>query len=189
MAAARGTVEVRHRPYDEDERDELDAIGDAVDELLREGPGDILVFCSGEREIRDAADALAGRFGGAFDVVPLYARLAAADQRRALRPGRRRRVVLATNVAETSVTVPGIRYVIDPGSARISRYSARLKVQRLPIERVSQASADQRKGRCGRTANGVCFRLYDEPDFASRPDHTDPEIKRISLAGVILRSR
>jgi ATP-dependent RNA helicase HrpA len=180
-------VELRHRPFDEEARDELDAIADAVGELLREGPGDILVFCSGEREIRDAADALRGRFGTAFDVVPLYARLAAAEQRRAFRTGPRRRVVLATNVAETSVTVPGIRFVVDPGTARISRYSPRLKVQRLPIERISQASADQRKGRCGRTSEGVCIRLYDEEDFAARPRFTDPEILRTSLAAVILQ--
>ncbi|HXS45416.1 MAG TPA: ATP-dependent RNA helicase HrpA, partial [Solirubrobacteraceae bacterium] len=180
-------VEVRYRPYDEAVSDEVDAIGDAVDELLREGPGDVLVFLSGEREIRDAADALHGRFGAALDIVPLYARLAAADQRRAFRPGPRRRVVLATNVAETSVTVPGIRYVVDPGTARISRYSPRLKVQRLPIERVSQASAEQRKGRCGRTADGVCLRLYSEEDLAARPRFTDPEILRTSLAAVILQ--
>jgi ATP-dependent helicase HrpA len=179
-------VEVRHRPVEE-ESDPLDAIGDAVDELMRAGPGDVLVFLSGEREIRDAADLIAGRFGDGLEVLPLYARLSAAEQRRVFRPGRRRRVVLATNVAETSLTVPGIRYVVDPGTARISRYSARLKVQRLPIEPISQASAEQRKGRCGRTAEGVCIRLYSEEDLLARPRFTDPEILRTSLAAVILQ--
>ena len=178
-------VEVRYRPVEE-AGDPLDAIGDAVEELRRVGPGDVLVFLSGEREIRDAADLLRGRFAD-LDVLPLYARLSAAEQRRVFRTGPRRRVVLATNVAETSLTVPGIRYVVDPGTARISRYSARLKVQRLPIEPVSQASADQRKGRCGRVAAGVCIRLYSEEDFEARPRFTDPEIQRTSLAAVILQ--
>src|SRR3954454_5891311 len=179
-------VEVRYRPPEESD-DPTDAIGDAIDELLREGPGDVLVFLSGEREIRDTAEVLEGRLGERVDVLPLYARLASAAQQRVFKPHSKRRVVLATNVAETSLTVPGIRYVVDPGNARISRYSARLKVQRLPIEPVSQASADQRKGRCGRTAEGICIRLYDEEDFAERPRFTDPEILRTNLASVILQ--
>jgi ATP-dependent helicase HrpA len=180
-------VEVRHRPPEDLEHEELDAIGEAVDELLRAGPGDILVFLSGEREIRDTADALRGRFREELEVLPLYARLSSAEQQRVFRPHAARRVVLATNVAETSLTVPGIRYVVDPGTARISRYSARLKVQRLPIEPISQASADQRKGRCGRTADGICVRLYSEDDFQARPRFTDPEILRTSLAAVLLQ--
>jgi ATP-dependent helicase HrpA len=170
---------------DTEQRDQIQAICDAVDELRAEGPGDILVFLSGEREIRDTADALAGAPG--FDVLPLYARLSAAEQHRVFQPHSGRRVVLATNVAETSLTVPGIKYVIDPGTARISRYSSRLKVQRLPIEPISQASANQRKGRCGRTSDGICIRLYSEEDFVSRPEFTDPEILRTNLASVILR--
>ncbi|HEY3018956.1 MAG TPA: ATP-dependent RNA helicase HrpA, partial [Solirubrobacteraceae bacterium] len=180
-------VEVRYQPQDDPERDQEDAIADAVDEVLREGPGDVLVFLSGEREIRDTADALAGRLGPGVELLPLYARLSSAEQQRAFRPHAGRRIVLATNVAETSLTVPGIRYVVDPGTARISRYSARLKVQRLPIEPISQASADQRKGRCGRTSDGICIRLYDETDFKERPRFTDPEILRTSLAAVILQ--
>jgi ATP-dependent helicase HrpA len=188
-------VEVRHRPVvDPDDaaadpdRDQIDAIGDAAEELMRErGGGDILVFLSGEREIRDTADALRGRLGSRVEVLPLYARLSTAEQQRVFKPHTTRRIVLATNVAETSLTVPGIRYVIDPGTARISRYSARLKVQRLPIERISQASADQRKGRCGRTSEGICIRLYTEQDFAERPRFTDPEILRTNLASVILQ--
>jgi ATP-dependent helicase HrpA len=183
-------VEVRYRPVvdpDDPDSDQVEAIGDAVAELIAEGPGDILVFCSGEREIRDAADGLRGRFGEQLDILPLYARLSTAEQQRVFRPGPKRRVVLATNVAETSLTVPGIRYVVDTGTARISRYSARLKVQRLPIEPISQASADQRKGRCGRTADGICIRLYSEEDFDARPRFTDPEILRTSLASVILQ--
>jgi ATP-dependent helicase HrpA len=179
-------VEVRYRPPPEKDPDQTELIGDAVEELLREGPGDVLVFLSGEREIRDTAEALEGRLRG-VEVLPLYARLASAAQQRVFRPHKQRRVVLATNVAETSLTVPGIRYVVDPGTARISRYSARLKVQRLPIEPVSQASADQRKGRCGRTSDGICIRLYDEQDFEERPRFTDPEILRTSLASVILQ--
>ena len=147
----------------------------------------MLVFLSGEREIRDTAEALTGRLGSGVEVLPLYARLSTADQQRVFKPHSGRRIVLATNVAETSLTVPGIRYVVDPGTARISRYSARLKVQRLPIERISQASADQRKGRCGRTQDGVCVRLYSEEDFEARPRFTDPEIQRTSLAAVILQ--
>jgi ATP-dependent helicase HrpA len=180
-------VEVRYRPVEDPDRDQEDAIADACDELLREGPGDVLVFLSGEREIRDTADVLAGRLSAGVDVLPLYARLSASDQQRIFRPHSKRRIVLATNVAETSLTVPGIRYVVDPGTARISRWSPRLKVQRLPIEPISQASAEQRKGRCGRTANGICIRLYSEEDFEARPRFTDPEILRTSLASVILQ--
>ncbi len=184
-------VEVRYRPVadpdrpDAEPRDQVQAISDAVDELRAEGPGDILVFLSGEREIRDTADALSGQED--LEVLPLYARLSTAEQHRVFQPHRGRRVVLATNVAETSLTVPGIRYVIDPGTARISRYSSRTKVQRLPIEPISRASADQRKGRCGRTSDGVCIRLYSEEDFAARPEFTDPEILRTNLASVILQ--
>jgi ATP-dependent helicase HrpA len=184
-------VEVRYRPLaDPDQpraepRDQVQAITDAVTELRAEGPGDILVFLSGEREIRDTADALAGQED--YEVLPLYARLSTAEQHKVFQPHHRRRVVLATNVAETSLTVPGIKYVIDPGTARISRYSNRTKVQRLPIEAISQASASQRTGRCGRTSDGVCIRLYSEEDFASRPEFTDPEILRTHLAAVILR--
>ncbi|WP_334171491.1 ATP-dependent RNA helicase HrpA [Sinomonas sp.] len=176
----------------EDDRDPLDAVCDAVDELSREDPGDILIFFSGEREIRDAADALGARIqsnrrlAGA-EILPLYARLSLAEQHRVFSPGGRRRIVLATNVAETSLTVPGIKYVIDTGTARISRYSHRTKVQRLPIERVSQASANQRAGRCGRVSEGICIRLYSEEDYLSRPEFTDPEILRTNLAAVILQ--
>ncbi|MDG4831424.1 ATP-dependent RNA helicase HrpA [Solwaraspora sp. WMMD1047] len=173
-------------------RDQVQAIGDAVTELAAEGPGDILVFLSGEREIRDTADAL-GRLVQSrpalrgTEILPLYARLSTAEQHRVFQAHTGRRVVLATNVAETSLTVPGIKYVVDPGTARISRYSHRLKVQRLPIEPVSQASANQRKGRCGRTSDGICIRLYDEQDFLARPEFTDPEILRTNLASVILQ--
>ena len=184
-------VEVRYRPLgaDADEgaeaRDQVQSIADAVTELRREGPGDMLVFLSGEREIRDTADVLADEPG--LEVLPLYARLSAAEQYRVFQPHAGTRVVLATNVAETSLTVPGIKYVIDPGTARISRYSQRTKVQRLPIEPISRASADQRKGRCGRTSDGICIRLYTEDDYKSRPEFTDPEILRTNLASVILR--
>ncbi|MFD0773675.1 ATP-dependent RNA helicase HrpA [Streptomonospora algeriensis] len=183
-------VEVRYRPVDEEEseqEDQTQAVCAAVDELRGEGPGDILVFLSGEREIRDTADALHKQRLPETEIVPLFARLSAAEQHRVFAPHRGRRIVLATNVAETSLTVPGIRYVIDPGTARISRYSHRTKVQRLPIERISQASANQRKGRCGRVAEGVCIRLYSEEDFLSRPEFTDPEILRTNLASVILQ--
>jgi ATP-dependent helicase HrpA len=185
-------VEVRYRPLalidGGPERDQPEAIGDAVDELLRESrEGDVLVFLSGEREIRDTADALRGRLRDDIDVLPLYARLSNADQQKVFKSHSRRRVVLATNVAETSLTVPGIKYVVDTGLARMSRYSARLKVQRLPIEPISQASADQRKGRSGRTSDGICIRLYDEQDFLERPRFTDPEILRTNLASVILQ--
>jgi len=189
-------VEVRYRPIgdaegnSDEDRDQVTAITDAIGELEREGPGDILVFLSGEQEIRDTADALKGRAN--TDVLPLYSRLSSAEQHRVFEvPANRtmasRRVVLATNVAETSLTVPGIRYVVDPGTARISRYSLRTKVQRLPIEAISQASANQRKGRCGRVADGICIRLYSQEDFESRPEFTDPEIQRTNLASVILQ--
>lgn len=185
-------VEVRYRPLLEEEsedsdRDQITAICDAVDELHAEGPGDVLVFLSGEREIRDTADALNKRNLRHTEVLPLYARLSHAEQHRVFQRHTGRRIVLATNVAETSLTVPGIKYVIDPGNARISRYSHRTKVQRLPIERISQASANQRKGRCGRTSDGICIRLYSEDDFVTRPEFTDPEILRTNLASVILQ--
>jgi len=195
-------VEVRYRPLvsetvltsrasgttsDSEPRDQMQAIADALDELHEEGPGDILVFLSGEREIRDTADALAGSTSQDLEILPLYGRLSAAEQHRVFAPHAARRIVLATNVAETSLTVPGIKYVIDAGTARISRYSNRTKVQRLPIEPISQASANQRKGRCGRTSDGVCVRLYSEDDFISRPEFTDPEILRTNLASVILQ--
>ncbi|WP_460497180.1 ATP-dependent RNA helicase HrpA [Glycomyces tarimensis] len=182
-------VEIRYRPLvDEDEqRDQIDGILDAVNELGREGDGDILVFLSGEQEIRDTADALEKAKLRHTEIVPLYARLSAAEQHRVFSSHTGRRIVLSTNVAETSLTVPGIRYVIDAGYARISRYSARTKVQRLPIEPVSQASANQRAGRCGRVAEGVCIRLYSEEDYLARPEFTDPEILRTNLASVILQ--
>jgi ATP-dependent helicase HrpA len=180
-------VETRYRPVPDAEHERLDAIPDAVKELLRDGPGDVLVFLSGEREIRDAAELLSGRLRSDVEILPLYARLSHAEQQKVFQGHSRRRVVLATNVAETSLTVPGIGSVVDPGTARLSRYSARLKVQRLPIEPISQASADQRKGRCGRTSDGICIRLYDEDDFAARPRFTDPEVLRTSLASVILQ--
>jgi len=183
-------VEVRYRPIgadDDDDRDQTQAICDAVGELVADGPGDVLVFLSGEREIRDTTDALRTANLPALEVVPLYARLPAAQQHRVFQPHAGRRVILATNVAETSLTVPGIRYVVDPGTARISRFSRRTKVQRLPIEAVSQASASQRAGRCGRVAPGTCIRLYSEEDLASRPAFTDPEILRTNLASVILQ--
>ncbi|GAA5788490.1 ATP-dependent RNA helicase HrpA [Vibrio cholerae] len=185
-------VEVRYRPLagdddSESDRDQLEGIFQAVDELCDEGFGDILIFMNGEREIRDTADALAKRNLRDTEIVPLYARLSAGEQNKIFQPHAGRRIVLATNVAETSLTVPGIKYVIDPGTARISRYSYRTKVQRLPIEPISQASANQRKGRCGRTEEGICIRLYSEEDFLSRPEFTDPEILRTNLASVILQ--
>ncbi|MCI2423272.1 ATP-dependent RNA helicase HrpA [Saccharopolyspora sp. K220] len=187
-------VEVRYRPLLDDSddtedvvRDQTQAICDAVDELCADGPGDILVFLSGEREIRDTADALQQQNLSNTEVLPLYARLTAAEQHRVFQSHTGRRIVLSTNVAETSLTVPGIKYVIDPGTARISRYSFRTKVQRLPIEPISQASANQRKGRCGRVSEGICIRLYSEQDFSSRPEFTDPEILRTHLASVILQ--
>ncbi|MFJ2833074.1 ATP-dependent RNA helicase HrpA [Streptomyces sp. NPDC087263] len=190
-------VEVRYRPLleeegDDSDRDQITAICDAVEELQGEGKGDILVFLSGEREIRDTADALNKKNLRFTEVLPLYARLSHAEQNRVFQQTPHiqaggRRIVLATNVAETSLTVPGIKFVIDPGTARISRYSHRTKVQRLPIEPVSQASANQRKGRCGRTSDGICIRLYSEDDFLARPEFTDAEILRTNLASVILQ--
>ena len=204
-------VEIRYRPLIEErevidpktkqaktrkiERDVFEAIGEAVDELGRESRGDVLVFLSGEAEIRDAADALQGRAGrggpaNRTEILPLYGRLSAAEQHRVFerrQDSGARRIVLATNVAETSLTVPGIKYVIDAGAARISRYSSRSKVQRLPIEAISQASANQRSGRSGRTSNGIAIRLYSEEDFESRPAFTEPEIRRTGLASVILQ--
>jgi ATP-dependent helicase HrpA len=180
-------VEVRYRPFDEEQGDQVQAVLDAVDELAHEGPGDVLVFLSGEREIRDTAEALRRHHRPGTEVLPLFGRLSAAEQHRVFAPHPGRRIVLATNVAETSLTVPGIHYVVDAGTARISRYSHRLKVQRLPIERISQASAKQRAGRCGRLAEGVCIRLYDEEDHAARPEFTDPEILRTNLAAVLLQ--
>lgn len=199
-------VEIRYRPLTqqalpddpdddaddlEDARDPLDAIADAVDELSHEAPGDILIFFPGEREIRDAAEILGPRVARNprltnAEILPLFGRLSLQDQQRVFRPGNNPRIVLATNVAETSLTVPGIKYVIDTGTARISRYSQRTKVQRLPIERISQASAQQRSGRAGRTSPGIAIRLYSEEDFTARPEFTDPEILRTSLASVIL---
>ena len=185
-------VEIRYRPLQVEQGDRvvdldpLDALADAVAELLREDDGDVLVFLSGEREIRDAEEVLRGRRFRDTEIFPLFARLTAAEQQKAFRAHSTRRVVLSTNIAETSVTVPGIRYVVDTGLARISRYSTRTKVQRLPIEPVSQASAAQRAGRCGRVADGICIRLYSEEDFDSRPEFTDPEILRTNLASVIL---
>ncbi|UVI37298.1 ATP-dependent RNA helicase HrpA [Brevibacterium spongiae] len=203
-------VEVRYRPLGDDiDDDDVDGPGDsgnyetgveeqiegiisAVDELSSEAPGDILVFLSGEREIRDTADALHDHLRrrpklSNWEVVPLFARLSAGEQQKVFQAHSRPRIVLATNVAETSLTVPGIKYVIDVGTARISRYSNRTRVQRLPIERISQASANQRKGRSGRTSEGICIRLYSEEDFESRPEFTDPEILRTNLASVILQ--
>ena len=194
-------VEIRYRPLDEedylsddeieDDHDPTDGILDAIKELSKEAPGDILIFFSGEREIRDAKDAIESLVLKSprlnYEVLPLYARLSLAEQHRVFSPGSRPRIVLATNVAETSLTVPGIKYVIDTGTARISHYSARTKVQRLPIERISQASANQRSGRCGRVSDGIAIRLYSEEDFNSRPEFTDPEILRTNLAAVILQ--
>ncbi|WP_084168163.1 ATP-dependent RNA helicase HrpA [Paraburkholderia acidipaludis] len=207
-------VEVRYRPVQEDspavkaaqgttgrekgergksqrnaDRDLMDAIVDAVDELCREGPGDVLVFLPGEREIRDAAEALRKHHPPHTEILPLFARLSAQEQERVFKSSNARRIVLATNVAETSLTVPGIRYVVDTGLARVKRYSYRNKVEQLQIESISQAAANQRAGRCGRVADGVCIRLYEEQDFLSRPKFSDPEILRSSLAAVILRMK
>ncbi|KVE34982.1 ATP-dependent RNA helicase HrpA [Burkholderia sp. BDU5] len=173
----------------EAERDLMDGIVDAVDELCREGPGDVLVFLAGEREIRDAAEALRKHHPPHTEILPLFARLSAAEQERVFKPSNARRIVLATNVAETSLTVPGIRYVVDTGLARVKRYSYRNKVEQLQIESISQAAANQRAGRCGRVADGICIRLYEESDFAARVRFTDPEILRSSLASVILRMK
>ncbi|HKT98897.1 MAG TPA: ATP-dependent RNA helicase HrpA, partial [Paraburkholderia sp.] len=204
-------VEVRYRPVQEDspavkaaqgttgrekgksqrdtDRDLMEAIVDAVDELCREGSGDVLVFLPGEREIRDAAEALRKHHPPHTEILPLFARLSAQEQERVFKPSNARRIVLATNVAETSLTVPGIRYVVDTGLARVKRYSYRNKVEQLQIESISQAAANQRAGRCGRVADGVCIRLYEEQDFLSRPKFSDPEILRSSLAAVILRMK
>ena len=181
-------VEVRYRPVvEEDDQDQLQGILNAVDELQAEGRGDILIFMNGEREIRDTAEALQKQNLKHTEILPLFARLSAQEQNKIFYPSGLNRIVLATNVAETSLTVPGIKYVIDPGTARISRYSYRTKVQRLPIEPISQASANQRKGRCGRVSEGICIRLYSEEDFNNRPEFTDPEILRTNLASVILQ--
>lgn len=181
-------VEVRYRSVvEEDDQDQLQGILNAVDELQAEGRGDILIFMNGEREIRDTAEALQKQNLKHTEILPLFARLSAQEQNKIFHPSGLNRIVLATNVAETSLTVPGIKYVIDPGTARISRYSYRTKVQRLPIEPISQASANQRKGRCGRVSEGICIRLYSEEDFNSRPEFTDPEILRTNLASVILQ--
>ncbi|MEO0318522.1 MAG: ATP-dependent helicase HrpA, partial [Pseudomonadota bacterium] len=202
-------VEVRYRPVEPDakppgqgaagaaspaarakeQRDLMDAIVDAVDELSRVGPGDILVFLPGEREIRDAAEALRKHHPPHVEILPLFARLSAQEQERVFKTTNARRIVLATNVAETSLTVPGIRYVVDAGTARVKRYSYRNKVEQLQVEAVAQSAANQRAGRCGRVAAGVCIRLYDEQDYLQRPKFTDPEILRSSLAAVILRMK
>ena len=179
-------VEMRYRPP-ADDVDGVQAICDAVDELVAEGPGDVLVFCSGEREVRDAVDALGASCAPGTEILPLFGRLSSAEQHRIFAPHDSRRVVVSTNVAETSLTVPGIHYVVDTGTARISRYSNRLKVQRLPIEPISKASALQRAGRCGRIADGVCIRLYDEAGYERRPEFTEPEILRTNLASVLLQ--
>ncbi|MEA3503262.1 MAG: ATP-dependent RNA helicase HrpA [Actinomycetota bacterium] len=184
-------VEIRYQPLAEparpEPRDQTQGICDAVEELFTEGNGDILVFCSGEREIRDATDALSDLALPHTEILPLYARLSAAEQHRVFTSHTGRRVVVATNVAETSLTVPGVRYVVDVGTARISRFSRRTKVQRLPIEPISQASANQRSGRCGRLGPGICIRLYEEDGFDARPNFTEPEIQRTNLASVILQ--
>ncbi|WP_321809281.1 MULTISPECIES: ATP-dependent RNA helicase HrpA [unclassified Burkholderia] len=204
-------VEMRYRPVAEDrpavknaegtggrdrvktareaERDLMDAIVDAVDELCREGPGDVLVFLPGEREIREAAEALRKHHPPHTEILPLFARLSAADQDKVFKASNARRIVLATNVAETSLTVPGIRYVVDTGLARVKRYSYRNKVEQLQVESISQAAANQRAGRCGRVADGICIRLYEESDYQARARFTDPEILRSSLASVILRMK
>lgn len=187
-------VEVRYRPPQPDEfSGDIDwerSVADAVDELTTEGPGDVLVFLPTEREIRDVAQTLRGRFArsGNIDILPLYARLSSQEQNRIFEPHKFRRIVLATNVAESSLTVPGIRFVVDTGMARVSRYSAKSKVQRLPIEPVSQASADQRKGRCGRIGPGICIRLFSEDDFLSRERYSTPEIQRTNLASIVLQT-
>ncbi len=182
-------VELRYHPVEDNEDDEpvTRAILDVLGEIDSMPKGDVLVFLPGEREIRETAREIKRKGPADLEILPLYSRLSVADQNKVFAPGKRRRVVLATNVAETSLTVPGIRYVIDPGLARISRYSFRSKVQQLPIERVSQASANQRMGRCGRISDGVCFRLYSSDDFAERPEFTEPEILRTNLASVILQ--
>ena len=186
-------VEIRYRPLEFEaggkvvDQDPLDGLTEAIEELMREGDGDILCFFPGERDIRDAMEAIEGKKWRNVEVTPLFGRLSNQEQHRVFSEHRGRRIVLATNIAETSLTVPGIRYVVDTGTARISRYSTRTKVQRLPIEPISQASANQRSGRCGRVADGIAIRLYSEQDFESRPEFTDPEILRTNLASVILQ--
>ena len=190
-------VELRYRPLvaedpDDEDPDPVDAISSAVQELWRErgSRGDVLVFLAGERDIRETADALRKQYSdGSVEVLPLYARLSTDEQMKIFQSHQRPRIVLATNVAETSLTVPGIKYVVDPGFARISRYTPRTRIQRLPIEHISQASANQRAGRCGRVSEGVCIRLYSEEDFQHRPGFTDPEILRTNLASVILQMK
>jgi ATP-dependent RNA helicase HrpA len=190
-------VETRYRPLivedpEDEDPDPVDAIVNAIEEVWqRDGRGDVLVFLAGERDIRETAEALRKHHGerSDIDILPLYARLSTEEQNRVFQSHARPRIVLATNVAETSLTVPGIRYVIDPGFARISRYTPRTRIQRLPIEHISQASANQRKGRCGRVSEGVCVRLYSEEDFTRRPEFTDPEILRTNLASVILQMK
>ncbi|MCC7312261.1 MAG: DEAD/DEAH box helicase, partial [Sulfuritalea sp.] len=183
-------IETRFRPWQEQKDMDLnDAIVDAVDEAHRTGPGDVLVFLPGEREIREAAEALRKHHPPGLEVLPLFARQTAVEQGRVFASHQGQRVVLATNVAETSLTVPGIRYVIDSGLARVKRYSHRNKVEQLQVEPISRAAASQRAGRCGRVSAGVCFKLYDEEDFNKRPPYTEPEILRSSLAGVILRMK
>ena len=187
-------VEIRYRPVGGDAEDttrdeEEQALADAVDELCREGEGDVLVFLPGEREIREAGETLRKKGLRGVEILPLYSRLPAAEQDRIFHPGKQRRVVLATNVAETSLTVPRIRYVVDAGEARVKRYSYRNKVEMLQVESISQAAAQQRAGRCGRVADGICIRLYSEEDFKKRPAYTDPEVLRSSLAAVILRAK
>lgn len=179
-------VEIRYRAMQEDE-DSSEAILAAIAELDHLARGDILVFLPTERDIRDTAAVLEREKLRETDILPLFGRLSLADQQAVFHPGKRRRIVLATNVAETSLTVPRIKYVIDTGTARISRYSLRSKTQRLPIEAISQASANQRAGRCGRLSSGVCIRLYSEEDYQQRPEFTEPEILRTSLAAVILQ--
>jgi ATP-dependent RNA helicase HrpA len=188
----KGKTEARWLAEDDEEEAIEEAVSAAADDLLRQGDGDILVFLPGEREIRDTADHLRKYQGRSpklkhIEVLPLFARLSIADQQKIFKPHGQRRIVLATNVAETSLTVPGIKYVIDAGLARINRYSTRAKVEQLQIEKISQAAAKQRAGRCGRVSNGICVRLYSEEDFNNRPEFTDPEIIRSSLASVILR--
>ena len=180
-------VEIRYRPSEESERDDLQRLTDAIDELDAVAREDILVFLPGERQIREAAERLSKRYARDYDILPLYSRLNPSEQKKIFQKHQKRRIVLATNVAETSLTVPGIRYVIDTGLARLSRYSWRARVQRLPIERISQASANQRSGRCGRLAPGICIRLYSEDNFSSRDEFTEPEILRSNLASVILQ--
>ena len=188
-AAASATSATSAKPRNREQRDLMDAIVDAVDELALVGPGDILVFLPGEREIRDAAEALRKHHPPHVEILPLFARLSAQEQERVFKTSNARRIVLATNVAETSLTVPGIRYVVDAGTARVKRYSYRNKVEQLQIEAIAQSAANQRAGRCGRVAAGVCIRLYDEQDYLQRPKFTEPEILRSSLAAVILRMK